>query len=300
MKVLVTGADGFVGQHLSRALIDRGHDVVSTDRADMDLAIPYRAETLVSMSNPDYVCHLAARYGRLLCADEPHRAVSDNTAATTELAAICAERGIPVFYASSSEVYGDHGTRTISEGSKLRMPTTIYGLSKRWGEEALRLYLPKDKRLIVRMNMLYGPLQLGGYGRCSLATFIQNAVRGESFTVHRGTSRSWLYITDAVVALMALIEGGHTGTFNLGNPFPARDMRDVAAMVQNAAGGIVNIEDPPANQIAHKHYDVTKLRQTIDWTPQVKLRDGILQTVEWARKGVDDAVRSDQHSASRG
>ena len=84
-----------------------------------------------------------------------------------------------MLYASSSEVYGDHGAKTIHEDSQLRMPTTIYGLSKRWGEEVLRLYLPEKQLCIVRMNMLYGPEQLGGYGRCALATFIQKAVAGE-------------------------------------------------------------------------------------------------------------------------
>jgi nucleoside-diphosphate-sugar epimerase len=290
VKILVTGAAGFVGQHLCAELEAHGHEVVGSDRVDHDLAIPYRAEALVRKTKPDYVAHLAARYGRLLCHDEPHRAVTDNTAATTELAAACAERGIPVLYASSSEVYGDHRRAIIAEDSPLHTPTTIYGLSKRLGEEVLRLYLQPEKLLVVRCNMLYGVGQLGGYGRCSLATFIKNAVEGEPFTVHRGTTRSWLYITDAVRALRLLVEGAHHGTYNLGNPAPPVSMLDVAQAVVEEAGGLFEIADPPRNQIAHKNYDCRKLLRTIDWEPQVELRPGIRRTVEWAREEVPVAA----------
>jgi nucleoside-diphosphate-sugar epimerase len=240
-------------------------------------------------TQPDYVVHLAARYGRILCRDEPHRAVTDNAAATTELAAACAARRTPVLYASSSEVYGDHGEEWITEESELRMPTTIYGLSKRWGEEALNLYLP-GAVCHVRMNMLYGPKQRAGYGCCALAQFIRCALAGEPINVHRGTSRSWLYISDAVAALRLLIEGGHTGVYNLGNEFERHPMDEVAQAVADevvdVTGDPVSIEvtDPPHHQIAHKLYSSDKLRATIDWHPQVKLAEGIKQTVAAQRK----------------
>lgn len=287
----MTGARGFVGTHLHLHLVELGHDVVGTDLEDGDLALPGEAERQVEITEPDLVCHLAARYGRLLCADEPHRAVGDNAAATVELADACASRGIPVFYTSSSEVYGDHGHEIIYESSELRMPTTIYGLSKRWGEEALRMYLPPERLLIVRMNMLYGPEQVGGYGRCSLATFIRQAVRGLPYQVHSGTSRSWLYIDDAVEALGQLIVERASGIFNLGNPDPAIPMTDVGEMVSEAVGGVAYdvVEPPGGTQIKHKNYDCEKLLWHIDWKPTVSLKDGIERTVEWAR---EEEVRS--------
>lgn len=276
MRILVTGGRGFVGAHLTEELEAHGHDVISVDREDADLSLSGMAALLVKLHSPDYVVHLAARYGRLLCRDEPHRAVSDNAAATTELAAACADRGTPVLYASSSEIYGDQGEDTITEDSDLRVPTTIYGLSKRWGEEALRLYLPPEQLLIVRLNMLYGPKQRAGYGCCSLATFIHNAQRGEQFTVHRGTSRSWLYIEDAVRALRMLIEGGHTGTYNLANDTDKQSMLDVAEVVLRECGGLYETTDPPPGQIAHKNYSIEKLRSILpDWQPEVLLSDGI-------------------------
>jgi nucleoside-diphosphate-sugar epimerase len=277
----VTGAAGFVGQHLVDEL--HAHEVIAVDKPEGDLACAGVPKRLIEHHRPDYVAHLAARYGRLLCRDEPHRAVADNAAATAEIAAVCAELDIPVLYTSSSEVYGDHGEALITESSQLRTPTTIYGLTKLWGEDALRLYLPPDHLCVVRMNMLYGPAQQAGYGRCALATFIADAIEGRPLTVHRVASRSWLYIADAVRALRLLIEGSHTGTFNLGSDNEKLSMLELAALVQDLAGSDTpaRVFDAPVGQIRHKNYDSSKLRATIGWKPEVGLRDGIAATMAW-------------------
>ena len=293
VKILVTGAAGFVGSHLRTELV--GHDVYASDVQDHDLAVPGQASRLLNLIQPEYVVHLAARYGRLLCRDEPHKAVSDNAAATTELAEVCAERGIPILYTSTSEVYGDHGEDTITEESELREPTTIYGLSKRWGEEALKLYLPPENLTIVRLNMLYGPGQRAGYGCCALATFIKKALADEPFTVHRDTSRSWLYITDAVKALRLLIEGDHIGTFNLSNDQERYPMEEVASRTLEAVGsGTWTFDEPPAHQIRHKNYSSAKLRETIDWLPGVSLADGIQNTVDAQRANPVDGYTEER------
>lgn len=294
MRILVTGAKGFVGTHLTRELEDAGHYVIGSDltRDEVDnvlsanLAYPGSAELLVNRYGPDYVVHLAARYGRLLCRDQPHRAVTDNAAATTELAAACAERGIPVLYASSSEVYGDHGKDTITEQSALRTPTTIYGLSKRWGEEALKLYLPPEKLCIVRLNMLMGEGQRAGYGCCAVATFIKQALAGESFTVHRNTSRSYLHVSDAVRALRLLIEQGHSGIFNCSNDREYMSTEDLAELVaeevvdRTGQPVAMDVIDPPSIQIPHKQFSSAKLRNATGWEPEVSLSEAIRRTVE--------------------
>ena len=284
MRILVTGADGFVGTHLVRELAG-DHEVIAVDKTEYDLAVAWMPSLLVQESRPDYVVHLAARYGRILCRDEPHRAVADNAASTTELAAACAERGIPMLYTSTSEVYGDHGEDWITERSELKQPTTIYGLSKRWGEEALRLYMPDDLLCIVRPNMLYGPGQRGGYGYCALATFIACALDCDPLVVHRGATRSWLYITDAVRALRLLIESGATGTFNMGNEGERVKMLDLATSVVEYADSTSRVltVDAPSGQILQKNYDSSKLRAAIGWEPEVDLRSGLAATVEAAR-----------------
>ena len=288
MRILCTGAGGFVGQHLVKELGDHGHLVIASDISDTDLAVPWRARTLIEKFEPEYVVHLAARYGRILCRDEPHRAVADNASSTTEIAMACARYDIPVLYTSTSEVYGEHGEDTITESSELRKPTTIYGLSKRWGEEALDLYMDPKQLCIVRPNMLYGPGQKAGYGQCALASFIQSALKNEPITVHRDASRSWLYITDACAALRILIEDRHAGVFNMGNAWERFSMLALAEMVCDAtdSSSVIEVTDAPAGQIRHKVYDSRKLERTLPWLPQVALRDGIETTLAveaWVR-----------------
>jgi nucleoside-diphosphate-sugar epimerase len=281
MRVLVTGSKGFIGVHLINELEAQGHSVFPTDRDYRDFAVPGQATNVIDEAAPDYVIHLAARYGRILCRDEPHRAVSDNAAATTELAAACAAEDIPVLYASSSEVYGDHGEDRIYEDSELRTPTTIYGLSKRWGEEALKLYLTPEQLTIVRLNMAYGPQQRGGYGCCALATFIRNALEGEPLNVHVGASRSWLYISDLVRGMASLI--GKPGVWNLANVHERVSMVETARLVTEAVGqGTIHQTQAPAGQIKHKVYDTSKI-EALGWRPDVPLREGIAYTVEAAR-----------------
>lgn len=285
MKILITGAAGFVGSHLATELAEHGHQVLGIDKNEADLAVPYETEKAVIETRPDYVVHMGARYGRILCRMEPHRAVADNAAGTTELAAVCAKLKIPVLYASSSEVYGDHGTEPITEESELRTPTTIYGLSKRWGEEALALYLPPEKLCVVRMNMLYGPHQRSGLGCCALAQFIAKGLARKTFEVHRGTTRSWLYISDAVRALRLLIEGSHTGVYNLGNESEPIATEDLAKLVCDAIPtASYRVVGVPGDQIAHKNYATDKLRATIDWEPETPLREGLGPTIAAERK----------------
>lgn len=284
MRILVTGAEGFIGSHLSPFLEAEGHEVIGSDKADRDLALPGEAESLIEGAAPHYVIHLAARYGRLLCRDQPHRAVADNAAATTELAAACAARATPVLYASSSEVYGDHGTDMIREDSELRTPTTIYGLSKRWGEEVLRLYLPPEHLTIVRLNMLFGPGQRAGYGCCALATFIRDAMEGRQLNVHREASRSWLYITDAIRALEQLI--GRPGVWNVANAHERRSMVDTAELVCEEVGASkesIDYVTAPPGQIRHKLYSTAKIEQ-LGWHPEVGLEEGVRLTVDAARR----------------
>lgn len=293
MRVLVTGSEGFIGKHLMRELGLYGHVVIGVDRARNGPDIAVHAHEIIADTQPDVVIHLAARYGRLLCAEEPEKAIHDNVLATERIADACYQGASHLIYASTSEVYGDHGKGVITEDSQLLMPTTIYGLSKRWGEEVCKLYLnalqsPSSdiKLTIVRMNMIYGPEQQSGHGRAAIATFIDNALLNRSFTVHQGATRSWLYVADATRALRLLAERGLAGVFNLSNNHEYLTVEEQARMVVELVErdeSIIDLQPPPAGQIPHKMYSSAKLEEEIEWKPHVDFLNGLRRQISYRR-----------------
>lgn len=220
MKILVTGAAGFIGTHLTRCLADGGHDVEGTDRRPHDLfGVPLRyvgdllgdgapspkgqdhwarmptsryLDYLLGQERPDVVIHLAAQVGRQFGEDAPAVAALDNVGMTALVARSCAEAGVRLVYASTSEVYGDVGDRIARENppgtfafddadpdreARKRaffetanvadatlyddLPHNVYGLTKRQAEEVAALYTtwhganyPDERREIVPEGVL--------------------------------------------------------------------------------------------------------------------------------------------------
>lgn len=150
MKVLVTGASGFIGSYLTDELISHGYDVTAVDFVDGDLRLPRTARELIKKYTPDVVMHLAGLVGRLFGEEDVENTIRSNAIATTYIAKACAAAGIRLIYASTSEAYGDCGEEWAPEELHGKLPYNMYGLSKRWAEEAARLYMPEEKLQIFR------------------------------------------------------------------------------------------------------------------------------------------------------
>lgn len=277
MKILVTGAAGFVGSWLAPEL-QKSHDVVLVDREDGDLAVPDRIDQLIDYHQPDTVVHLAAKYGRLLGEVDPAYTVEQNATVTTRVARACGRAGVKLVYVSSSEIYGDHGDHLITEDDTyLQLPHNVYGLSKRWGEEVCRLYAPS--LVIARLNMPYGPGQESGFGRCALINMVENARNGVPLVVHRGAKRSWCFVEDSMRGLCLVIEQGG-GVFNVGRDDDERSMVAVAGLACDLAGadhGLIEVVDPPSMQTVVKRISMARLRG-LGWQPSVSLEDGMAAT----------------------
>ena len=152
MRILITGAAGFIGQHLTREL-ETDHDVFMVDRHHgVDLHRRGAIELALGMCKPNVVVHLAAKVGRLFGEDDVTETIRDNTGMTATVA--LRAHGIRLVYASTSEVYGDQNNMVCYEDGPLSLPHNAYGLSKRWGEEACRLYAP-DGLTVWRISMPY-------------------------------------------------------------------------------------------------------------------------------------------------
>lgn len=282
MKILITGSAGFIGQHLAPELERVGHEVFGHDREQGDLLKPGMFTRSLATHKPDVVVHLAAKVGRLFGEDDPVVTVADNAGMTALIAQACGEAGVRLAYASTSEVYGDGAERTWEEdelGSIL--PHNLYGLSKRWGEEACRLYAPEGLH-VFRLSMPYGPGLPAGRGRAALVNFLDQAARGERIPVHRGSERSWCWIGDTVRAIRMILETGKPGAWNVGRDDNSLPMVDVARMACDLVGApysLIEEIDPPSRQTVVKRLSTQKLNR-LGWQPHVDLLEGMGLT--WA------------------
>jgi nucleoside-diphosphate-sugar epimerase len=211
---------------------------------------------------------------------------------TANVARACAAAGARLVYCSTSEVYGDQGNDSCVEGGPEVLPHGIYGLSKRWGEEAARLYAPEHLQ-IVRLSMPYGPGLPAGRGRAALINFLWNAAHAKELTVHRGGKRCWCWIGDTVRGFRTVIETGERalcardsergeGVYNIGRDDNETEMVRVAEMACDLVGAsraLIREVDPPGRQTVVKRLATAKLRG-LGWSPQVALAGGMART--WA------------------
>lgn len=286
MKILVTGADGFIGTHLCLELQSAEHEVIGIDRVQGDLLDPYIIDNALDRYHPDIVVHLAAKVGRLFGENDLKVTVTDNAAMTAIVAKACGDRDVQLAYASTSEVYGDLGDSIAVEGGKMKLPHNLYGLSKRWGEEVAQLYAPKGL-INFRLSMPYGPGLPAGIGRAAMINFLYNALTREEITVHHGSERSWCYVGDTVRGIRMVLESGLRGDWNIGrddNPISMLKLAEKCCEMTGAPKGIIMQVEPPSRQTVVKRLSTDKLR-AIGWEPEVELEEGMEITLDWIKAG---------------
>lgn len=281
-RLLITGGAGFLGSRLARELMERGHDVVCIDRLDGDLTVPGTFKSILNEHMPiDRVVHCAATPGREFCERDPAMAIQQNTLMTLLVAASCGGLRVPLCYVSTSEVYGwtMDMKRYVNEDDPLR-PRNTYALTKAWGEEACRNYVPLDGLMMLRPSMPYSGTMPIGFGRAALPTMVAQAIAGDEIIVHRNTSRSWTYVDDVIDGMALAIEHGE-GIYNVGSEDEQRTMDELATLVLAVTGSEskVRYEDPPPTVSPHKRLSSARLR-VLGWHPKVSLMDGITITTE--------------------
>jgi nucleoside-diphosphate-sugar epimerase len=279
---------------LCAELRGNNHEVHGVDQAlnpAHDLRIPGVADRAVADFRPDVVVHLAAKVGRLFGEDNPADTITDNAGMTALVAKATAKHGARLVYASTSEVYGDQGSAVCDEyAGPFGLPHNIYGLSKRWGEDACVLYCP-DQLVVLRFSMPYGPGLPAGRGRAAIINMLWQALRREPIPVHAGAERSWCWIGDTVRAARLALENGE-GAYNVGRDDAAVTMERVAeraCWLTGADIGLVELVQAPANQTVVKRLSTERVRR-LGWQPEVELEEGMERTLEWVRLLDEDGM----------
>jgi nucleoside-diphosphate-sugar epimerase len=313
MRVLITGGAGFVGSHLSEALLERGDEVFVLDDLSTgsieNIAhlkshpkFHYTIDTVANepvlaelIDRCDTVVHLAAAVGVKLIVESPVRTIETNVHGTEVVLKIASKKRKLVLIASTSEVYGKSAKVPFSEDDDLVLgPTSkhrwAYACSKMI-DEFLALAYWKERKLpviVVRLFNTVGPRQTGQYGMV-VPSLVRQALAGEPITVFGdGTqSRSFTYVGDVVRAVVALInEPRAVGqVFNIGNGKEI-SIGELAARIKamtRSASPIVKIPYDQAYEAGFEDMprrvpDISKLRALIGYEPTVEL-DEILTRV---------------------
>jgi UDP-glucose 4-epimerase len=314
MRVLITGGAGFVGSHLSEALLARGDEVyvlddLSTGSIDNIAHLktnPKFHYTIESVTNEpllaelidrcDTVVHLAAAVGVKLIVESPVRTIETNVHGTEVVLKVANKKKKLVLIASTSEVYGKSAKVPFSEDDDLVLgPTSkhrwAYACSKMI-DEFLALAYWKERKLpviIVRLFNTVGPRQTGQYGMV-VPSFVRQALANEPITVFGdGTqSRSFTYVGDVVRAVVALInEPRAVGqVFNIGNGKEIT-IADLAARIKAMTGSRSEIVTIPYDQAYEAGFedmprrvpDISKIRALIGYEPTVELDDILTRVI---------------------
>jgi UDP-glucose 4-epimerase len=319
VRAFITGGAGFIGSHLSEALLDAGHSVsvldnLSTGSIDNISHLKGRAGfryTIDSVENEpllaelvdesDVVFHLAAAVGVKKIVEEPVHTIETNVHGTEVVLRHANKKKKLVLIASTSEVYGKSTAVPFQEDADLVLGPTgkhrwAYACSKAI-DEFLALAYWKEKRLpviIVRFFNTVGPRQTGRYGMV-IPTFVRQALAGQPITVYGdGTqSRSFTYVGDVVDALVRLVaEPRAVGqVFNIGNGHEIT-IRALAEKIRDLTRSQSDIVLVPYDQAYEAGFedmprrvpDIQKLRGLIGYAPKVQLDEILERVIDYFEK----------------
>lgn len=314
MRVLVTGAAGFIGSHLAALLQQRDHAVVVFDnlstgrRENLPAGLPFFEVDLRDRSTlarlfdevrPDVVCHQAAQMSVSHSVREPSHDAEVNILGLLNVLENCVRTEVQrlVFASSGGVLYGDV-SQPVGEDHP-PCPVSPYGISKWVGERYLEFFAREYglQSIALRYSNVYGPRQ-NPHGEAGVvAIFCQRMLRGEATTIHGDGRdvRDYVDVTDVAVANQRALErplSERFTAFNIGtgrgidvNVLANQTRRLCQAELQRRGSQTVVPEPlhgpPRAGDLRSNLISARKAAEVLDWQPQVSFEDGLPRTVEW-------------------
>jgi UDP-glucuronate 4-epimerase len=296
VRYVVTGAAGFIGSHLSEALLAAGHEVVGfdcfTDYYDpalkeenahgLDVQRVDLAADALDFSGFDGVFHLAGQPGARSFGDVFPHYLRRNVLASQRVFEAAGRDGARVVFASSSSIYGATERYPTPEDAQPQ-PLSPYGITKLACEHLAAAYVREFGLdcVVLRFFNAFGPRQRPDM---AFTRIVFALAEGGSFELYGdgSQSRSWTYVGDVVAATIAAMEHG-SGTYNVGGALEA-SMIESIELLERVSGRTLDVRRHPAVPGDQKRTkaDTTRIRGELGWVPQVTLEEGLTRQWQWA------------------
>jgi len=307
-RVVITGAAGFIGSHLSETLLDRGFAVIGIDNlltgdianiahlAGRDFQfIKHDVTNYIYIDGPvDYVLHWASPASPIDYLELPIPTLKVGALGTHKALGLAKEKGATFVLASTSEVYGDpleHPQKESYWGNVNPIgPRGVYDEAKRFAEAmttAYHRYHGVDAK-IVRIFNTYGPRMRVKDGR-AVPAFMSQALLNEDVTIFGDGSqtRSFTYISDLVEGVIRLMQSDVNDPVNVGNPHEMT-IKEIAETIIRMTGSSSKLvyRELPTDDPKQRQPDITRARTLLGWEPKVHLEEGLSKTIDYFRKKV--------------
>ncbi len=311
MKILVTGADGFIGSHLSEKLFDLGHDIRALSQYNSlnnwgwledvhckdsieIISGDIRDQTFCTnlCKDVDIVFHLAALIGIPYSYAAPDSYIDTNIIGTVNICHAAINNNVKqVVHTSTSEVYGTAQYVPIDEGHPMQ-PQSPYSASKIAADSmAMSFYNAFDLPLsIIRPFNTYGPRQSG---RAVIPNIISQIASGEK-NIKLGDvtpTRDFNYVEDTCDGFISLINNEQSigETFNVGSnsEISIEETFNIIREIMNADVKIVSDSKrirPKKSEVHRLFCDATKIKKVTEYSPKYSLHEGLKKTIEWFTK----------------
>jgi dTDP-glucose 4,6-dehydratase len=306
VRVLISGAAGFLGSHLADRFLADGHSVVGLDNFitgnPENIAhlmseprfefVRHDISTYTYVSGPlDGVLHFASPASPIDYLEHPIPTLKVGALGTHNALGLAKAKGARFVLASTSEVYGDpaeHPQKETYWGNVNPIgPRGVYDEAKRFAEAmtvAYHRYHGLDAK-IVRIFNTYGPRMRVNDGR-AVPTFIAQALKGEDLTIFGSgeQTRSFCYVSDLVAGILTLADSNLNDPVNIGNPHEMT-IEEIARTIIRMTGSssTLTFRPLPTDDPRVRQPDITRARTLLGWEPKVSLDEGLTSTIAYFR-----------------